>query len=212
MLPMQRITRLPLLIDAVFSKVKQNDDEYEDWKVTLAILNKIVSQCNEAANRCEQAYEIEKISRQIEFPSNIRSLAIAPVGVSAPGRKPRFLVKKGELIHLIWRGDDAKLTFGKKFVKCNIFLFLFTDLLVLTKKKNEDQYTVFDYCPRSMITVSFGDSVPQLPTKEITQSGKNLFLLTLLENHEGKTIEMVSKKKLKNIFRHFQLKFEIMNL
>lgn len=41
MLPMQRITRLPLLIDAVMTKLKANDDEFEDWKMTLAILNKV---------------------------------------------------------------------------------------------------------------------------------------------------------------------------
>lgn len=41
MLPMQRITRLPLLVDAVLSKLKEDDDEYESWKMTLAILNKV---------------------------------------------------------------------------------------------------------------------------------------------------------------------------
>lgn len=41
MLPMQRITRLPLLIDAVMTKLKSNDDEFDDWKMTLAILNKV---------------------------------------------------------------------------------------------------------------------------------------------------------------------------
>lgn len=41
MLPMQRITRLPLLVDAVLSKLKTDDDEFESWKMTLAILNKV---------------------------------------------------------------------------------------------------------------------------------------------------------------------------
>lgn len=41
MLPMQRITRLPLLVDAVLSKLKSDDDEYDNWKMTLAILNKV---------------------------------------------------------------------------------------------------------------------------------------------------------------------------
>lgn len=196
MLPMQRITRLPLLIDAVFSKAHPNDDEYDSWKMTLAIMNKIVTQCNEAANRCEQAYEIERIARQLEFPTTLRSLAIAPVGVAAPGSKPRFLVKKGELTHLIWRGDDAKLTFGKRFTKTAIFAFLFSDLLVLTKRRSEEQFLVFDYCPRNMLTISSGDLLPQLPTKDINQTGKNLILMTLLENHERKTIELVSKVEL----------------
>ena len=41
MLPMQRITRLPLLVDAVLSKLKPNDDEFDNWKMTLALLNKV---------------------------------------------------------------------------------------------------------------------------------------------------------------------------
>lgn len=196
MLPMQRITRLPLLIDAVFSKCHPNDDEYESWKMCLAIMNKVVAQCNEAANRCEQAYELEKISRQLEFNALlIRPLAIAPAGVAAPGSKPRYLVKKGELTQLIWRGDEAKLTFGKKFTKSNVYAFLFSDLLVLTKRKGEENFSVFDYCPRSMLTIASGDSLPQLPTKDLnSQSSKNLILMTLLENHERKTVELVSKK------------------
>lgn len=38
---MQRITRLPLLIDAVMTKLKLDDEEFDNWKLTLAILNKV---------------------------------------------------------------------------------------------------------------------------------------------------------------------------
>lgn len=41
MLPMQRITRLPLLIDAVMTKLKAHDEEFDDWKMTMAIANKV---------------------------------------------------------------------------------------------------------------------------------------------------------------------------
>lgn len=194
MLPMQRITRLPLLIDAVFSKESPlNREEYESWKLTLALVQKIVAQCNEAANRWEQAYELERIARQLEFPSNIRALAISPMGVPRAGAKPRFLVKRGELTHLVWRGEDAKLTFGKRLTKSSIYAFLFSDLLVLCKRRGESSFTVFDYCPRSMLTLAAGDTLPQLPTKDLKdQAGKNLILMTLLENCERKTIELVS--------------------
>lgn len=151
-------------------------------------------QCNEAANRSAQSYEMEIISRQIEFPQNIRPLAILPVGVHVPGTFPRSLVRRGELTHLIWRGDDGKLTFGKKFIKTGIYVFLFTDLLVLTKKRSEESYLVFDYCPRSMLTVSSGEVIPQLPTKDVPLAGKHLIFMTLLENHEGKMVEMVYSK------------------
>ncbi|XP_063701168.1 uncharacterized protein LOC134831378 [Culicoides brevitarsis] len=191
MLPMQRITRLPLLIETVLSKLKSDDDEREVWTKVLAHLKKIAAQCNEAANRCEQQYLMQQISKQIEFPVNIRPLPIVPVGVTIPGTPMRTLVKKGELTHLIWRGDEAKLTFGKKFSKSSIYAFLFTDLLVLTKKKSDESYLVFDHCQRSMLTVSSGDVIPQLPTKEMSNVGKHLIIMTLLENYEGKTVEMI---------------------
>ncbi|XP_016999832.2 rho guanine nucleotide exchange factor 5 isoform X2 [Drosophila takahashii] len=193
MLPMQRITRLPLLIDAVFSKESPlNREEYEGWKLTLALVQKLVGQCNEAANRWEQAFELERIARQLEFPSHVRALAIAPVGVPRAGSKPRYLVKRGELTHLMWRGEDAKLTFGKRLTKASIYAFLFSDLLLLCKRRGESSFTVFDYCPRSMLTLAAGDSLPQLPTKDLKdQVGKNLILMTLLENSDRKTVELV---------------------
>lgn len=194
MLPMQRITRLPLLIDAVLSKLTADDDEYENWRVTLATLNRIVSQCNEAAHKCEQVYEMQYISRQIEFPSEISPLPIVPMGIPAPNSRRRALVRRGELVHLVWRGDDGKLTFGRKFTKSAVYVFLFTDLLVLTKRKSDDTYLVFDHCCRSMLTVSSGDVIPQLPTKEVAMAGKHLILMTLLENHQGKTVELVSHR------------------
>ncbi|XP_043862042.1 uncharacterized protein LOC120449688 isoform X2 [Drosophila santomea] len=189
MLPMQRITRLPLLIDAVFSKESPlNREEYESWKLTLALVQKVVGQCNEAANRWEQAFELERIARQLEFPSHVRALAIAPVGVPRAGAKPRFLVKRGELTHLLWRGEDAKLTFGKRLTKISIYAFLFSDLLLLCKRRGESCFSVLDYCPRSMLTLAAGDSLPQLPTKDLKdQAGKNLILMTLLENCDRKT-------------------------
>ncbi|XP_017080926.1 rho guanine nucleotide exchange factor 5 isoform X2 [Drosophila eugracilis] len=193
MLPMQRITRLPLLIDAVFSKESPlNREEYEGWKLTLALVQKIVGQCNEAANRWEQAFELERIARQLEFPSHVRALAIAPVGVPRAGAKPRYLVKRGELTHLMWRGEDAKLTFGKRLTKASIYAFLFSDLLLLCKRRGESSFSVFDYCPRSMLTLAAGDTLPQLPTKDLKdQAGKNLILMTLLENSDRKTVELV---------------------
>lgn len=60
---------------------------------------------------------------------------------------------------------------------------------------SEESYLVFDHCARSMLTVSSGDVIPHLPTKEMSNVGKHLILMTLLENHEGKTIEMVRRNK-----------------
>ncbi|EDO64570.1 AGAP007452-PA [Anopheles gambiae str. PEST] len=193
MLPMQRITRMRLLLDAVLQRCHpDDDDEFGSWESTFVLINRILTQCNDAAHRSEQLYEMELLSRQIEFPTNVRPLAIVPCGIgAAPSTMHRKLEKRGDLVHVLWRGDDAKLTFGKKFSKSNVYAFLFTDLLVLTKKKSDESYLVIDYCQRALLTVSSGDIVTGLPAKEMQTIGKNLIIMTLLENHEGKTIEMI---------------------
>ncbi|XP_050093691.1 serine-rich adhesin for platelets [Anopheles aquasalis] len=192
MLPMQRITRMRLLLDAVLQRCRPDDDEFDSWEKTFVLINRILTRCNDAAHRSEQLYEMERLSRQIEFPTHIRPLPIVPCGIgAAPSSMHRSLEKRGELVHLLWRGDDAKLTFGKKFSKSNVYAFLFTDLLVLTKKKSDESYLVVDYCQRALLAVSSGNVVPGLPTKEMQALGKNLIIMTLLENHEGKTVEMI---------------------
>jgi len=75
----------------------------------------------------ESIEEILILSQQIYFPSEVKAF---PIISSA-----RWLVRKGELTHLAWRGDEGKLTFGKKISRIQIHMFLFTDLLVITKKK-----------------------------------------------------------------------------
>lgn len=192
MLPMQRITRLPLLVDAVVGKLRaHDDDEYDSWNRTLALVSRIVAQCNEAANRSAQAYELRQISAQIEFPQSIRPLPIVPVGTGKLSH--RALVRSGALTHIVWRGDDGKLTFGKRFSRTALHAFLFTDLLVLARRRDSGgRYLVVDYCERQLLTVTSGDVIPQLPTRDVPQAGKHLVCMTLLENHEGKTTEMVS--------------------
>jgi neuronal guanine nucleotide exchange factor len=75
----------------------------------------------------ERMEEILILSPQLYFPNEVKAV---PIISSA-----RWLVKKGELTQLVWRGDEGKLTFGKKFTRVQIHMFLFTDLLVITKKK-----------------------------------------------------------------------------
>ena len=41
MLPMQRITRLPLLIDAIFTRLDSNSSEFEVCREALEIINKV---------------------------------------------------------------------------------------------------------------------------------------------------------------------------
>ncbi|XP_069177972.1 serine-rich adhesin for platelets isoform X2 [Procambarus clarkii] len=181
MLPMQRITRLPLLVDAIFHRLEYGTHMWNEYKVALATLTKIVAECNEGARKMERMEEMLILSRQLDF----REVKAIPL-ISAS----RWLVKKGELTRLTWRETDAKLTFGKRISKCTLYFFLFTDLLVVTKKKSEDQYMVLDYCSRNMVQVLELDAADKFPGR-ILDGHKNLLIMTMLQNHENKTVEMV---------------------
>lgn len=107
---------------------------------------------------------METLSKQIEFQQNITPFPLIPftnsnsnnnsngnntstvllAGNGNKNRLTRTLVRRGELVHIIYRGDDAKLTFGKKAtIKKNIYCFLFTDVIILTKKKRWVNFIIF---------------------------------------------------------------------
>ncbi|XP_061711876.1 uncharacterized protein LOC133521122 isoform X4 [Cydia pomonella] len=186
MLPMQRVTRLPLLLDAVLKHLNEGDEEREGCMLALATLNHFVSQCNEGARNTERIEEMFRISQSIEFPPSMRNPPNLGPACSRRDKRPvRWLVRSGEATQLVWKADESKLTFGRKFHKTPLHLFLFNDLLVITKKKGENSHIAVDFCPRSLLEVCAGDAGPA------GLSAKHALLLTLLENHEGRTLEML---------------------
>lgn len=52
---------------------------------------------------------------------------------------------------------------------------------------SEECYVAIDHCPRSLVEVCSSDAAA---------GAKHTLLLTLLENHEGRTVEMVSQHHL----------------
>ncbi|KAF5272139.1 hypothetical protein FQA39_LY01221 [Lamprigera yunnana] len=181
MLPMQRITRWPLLVDAVLKRLSPQDDEYVSCQVALATINNVVTQCNEAARQMERETEVKKIADQIEFPRGIPHIKLTSGS--------RWLVRSGPLIQMLARADDAKLTFGKRFIKVPLHLFLFNDLLLITKLRSDECYVVLHYCYRSYIELNQSDVIGSFPIKDA--QGRHLLFLTILENHEGKTVEIL---------------------
>jgi hypothetical protein len=67
------------------------------------------------------------LSQQLYFPNEVKSF---PISSSA-----RWLIRKGELTHLVPGGDDGKWMLWKKLSRIQIHVFLFTDILVITKKR-----------------------------------------------------------------------------
>ena len=103
----------------------------------------------------------------------------------------RWLVKRGEATRVTWKENGEKLTFGRRVHKQNLALFLFTDMLVVTKKKGEERYLVLDYSPRNMLQITPLDSVEGVPGLGESQQPGYAVWLTLLQNQESRTLEML---------------------
>ncbi|XP_044753441.1 uncharacterized protein LOC123312918 isoform X2 [Coccinella septempunctata] len=181
MLPMQRITRWPLLLDAVLKRLEPHDPEYSTCQYVLATISKIVSQCNEAARNKEREREMLDIQSKMEFGKGV-----PPIELAIPNR---WLIRSGGVVHMLPKSEEIKLTFGKKFSKTTLNLFLFNDLLIVAKPKSDGLYTVLHYCSRNFTELSTSEQLLSLPGKDMT--GKYLFFLTLLENQHKKTVEFL---------------------
>jgi len=57
----------------------------------------------------------------------------------------------------------------------------------------DECYVVIDYCPRNLVQMTSAEWVTCLPLRFTSDGGHNLVLLTMLENHEKKTVEMVRR-------------------
>ncbi|XP_017762307.1 PREDICTED: uncharacterized protein LOC108552329 [Eufriesea mexicana] len=178
MLPMQRITRLPLLADAVLSKLPVEHDDRSHWERILSNLSYVVAECNEGARAAAKEIEMENLARKLEYSVKIKPIVL----------KGKYLIKSGPVVQLSTKADsEYKLTFGKKFNKTPLYLLLLTDFLLVAKYKSnthDETYTVIDACKRSLIAL---ESVPE----DSPFSGRNAMLLTLLENHSGHQIEYI---------------------
>lgn len=95
-------------------------------KASYFTFSQIVQECNEGARKAERIHEMLVVSNQLDF-AEVKAISIMSAS--------RWLVKKGEMQRLMWRDIDARLTFGRKIHKQTVYIFLFTDLLVITKKK-----------------------------------------------------------------------------
>lgn len=87
-----------------------------------------MNQCNEAARSMERKTEMKRLASQLEFARHVTPFEIV--------NGDRWLVRSGLLTHMVLRTDETILTtFGKRFNKVPLHLFLFNDILVVAKTK-----------------------------------------------------------------------------
>ncbi|XP_065431230.1 rho guanine nucleotide exchange factor 16 [Chrysemys picta bellii] len=182
-LPMQRVTRLPLLMDTVCQKTNVYSTVYEAATQALKAISKLVKKCNEGAHTMERTEQMYTLQKQLEF-GKIKPFPL----ISAS----RWLLKRGELS--LSHSEDASI-FRKGFGRTNCYLFLFNDVLIVTKKKSEESYTVTDYAKLDQIMVEKIESpeAPSSPPGKPGSSGgtrspcsSHSFRVIMKRNSEGK--------------------------
>ncbi|XP_016348293.1 rho guanine nucleotide exchange factor 16-like isoform X2 [Sinocyclocheilus anshuiensis] len=172
-LPMQRITRLPLLLDTICQKTPKETAEYFAACWAFKAISKLVKHCNDGARRMERTEQMYTIQKQMEFGK------IKPFPLVSSSR---WLKKSGELAVYT---DDLSI-FRKAFSYKSYYLFLFNDVLIVTKKKSEESYVVLDYATVDKVEVE----------EELTDSKLNLKLL-MNPNSDGRSEQiLVAESKL----------------
>uniref|UniRef100_A0A8D3D979 Rho guanine nucleotide exchange factor 26 n=1 Tax=Scophthalmus maximus TaxID=52904 RepID=A0A8D3D979_SCOMX len=192
-LPMQRITRLPLLMDTICQKTPKDSAPYEECKKALQAVSKVVRKCNEGARTMERTEMMYTINSQLEFK-------IKPFPLVSSSR---WMVKRGELKAFV---EDNGI-FLKRTSRQQVYFFLFNDVLIVTRKKSEESYTVIDYALRDQIWVGSCqlEDLNLSPVRSTTgmlssrQAGANhLFRLRFRSNHSGEKVPMILGTELLN--------------
>ncbi|XP_051949946.1 rho guanine nucleotide exchange factor 16-like [Xyrauchen texanus] len=166
-LPMQRVTRLPLLMDTVCQKTPKETAEYFAAWWALKAISKLVKSCNDGARRMERTEQMYTIQKQMEFGK------IKPFPLVSSSR---WLKKSGELAVYT---EDLSI-FRKAFSFKSYYLLLFNDVLIVTKKKSEESYVVLDYATVENVEVE----------EEMTDSKLNLKLV-MNPNSDGRAEQMM---------------------
>ncbi|KAK2847335.1 hypothetical protein Q5P01_010334 [Channa striata] len=192
-LPMQRITRLPLLMDTICQKTPKDSPQYEECKKALQAVSKVVRKCNEGARTMERTEMMYTINSQLEFK-------IKPFPLVSSSR---WMVKRGELTAFV----EENNIFLKRMSRQQVYFFLFNDVLIVTRKKSEESYAVIDYALRDEIRVSScqPEDLNLSPVRSTTsmlssrQTGANhVFQLSFRSNHSGDKVQMILGTELLN--------------
>ncbi|XP_039223498.1 rho guanine nucleotide exchange factor 16 isoform X2 [Crotalus tigris] len=175
-LPMQRVTRLPLLMDTVCQKTSVKSTAYRATTQALKALSKLVKRCNEGAHTMERTEQMCSLQNQLYF-GKAKNFPLISTS--------RWLLKRGEVS--LPPTEDGGI-FRKGSGRGSCYLFVFNDVLIITKKKSEESYSVLNYSMLEHLSVEKIET-PDSPTG-LGRSGY-LFRLTLQKDSEGKSEEVI---------------------
>lgn len=173
-LPFQRITRLKLLVQNILKKAEENSEREANAVKAHQQLEQIVKECNEGVRKMSRTEELICIEKTLEFKT--KSVPIIS--------HSRWLLKKGEV--QLMAGPKSTRTMRSRKLYQPIYLFLFNNLLLVTKRSSSgDKFQVLDSCTRAM-----------LRTEDLEDQGQllaSVFNLKLLENQEERPVSYMLK-------------------
>uniref|UniRef100_A0A8C2FYG8 Rho guanine nucleotide exchange factor 26 n=1 Tax=Cyprinus carpio TaxID=7962 RepID=A0A8C2FYG8_CYPCA len=179
--------------ETICQKTPKDSASYEACKKALHVVSKLVRKCNEGARTMERTEMMYTINSQLEFK-------IKPFPLVSSSR---WMVKRGELTAFV----EENGIFSKRTSRQHVYFFLFNDVLIVTRKKSEESYTVIDYALRDQIYVGSCQAEdlnlsPVRSTAGMLTSRQNiashLFQVRFRSNHSGYNVTMILGVELLN--------------
>ncbi|TFK13735.1 STE20-related kinase adapter protein beta [Platysternon megacephalum] len=131
-LPFQRVMRLQMLVENILKRTLQGSRDEATATLAFNQLKKLVKECNASVQSMKRTEELIHLNKKIHFESKIFPLI----------SQSRWLVKHGELVEV-----DMQLisTLAAKFKLSTkmVYLHLFNDCLLLSRRKETGKFAVF---------------------------------------------------------------------
>nr|XP_031320003.1 rho guanine nucleotide exchange factor 19 isoform X2 [Camelus dromedarius] len=140
-LPFQRITRLKMLVENILKRTTQGSEDEDMATKAFNALKELVQECNASVQSMKRTEELIHLSKKIHFEGKIFPLI----------SQARWLVRHGELVELapLPAAPPAKLKLSSKAV----YLHLFNDCLLLSRRKELGKFAVFVHAKMAELQV-----------------------------------------------------------
>ncbi|KAM8927892.1 rho guanine nucleotide exchange factor 19-like [Pelodytes ibericus] len=142
-LPFQRIMRLKMLVENILKHTAPGSHNEDTASKAFTELKKLVKECNASVQSMKRTEELIHLNKKIHFESKIFPLI----------SQSRWLVKHGELTELDMQIPNVA---GSRFKLSPrpVYLHLFNDCLLLSRKKELGRFAVFAHSPRCELKVT----------------------------------------------------------
>ncbi|XP_012860839.2 rho guanine nucleotide exchange factor 19 [Echinops telfairi] len=148
-LPFQRITRLKMLVENILKRTAPGSEDEDMATKAFNALKELVQECNASVQSMKRTEELIHLSKKIHFEGKIFPLI----------SQARWLVRHGELMELapLPAAPPAKLKLSSKAV----YLHLFNDCLLLSRRKELGKFAVFVHAKMAELQVKGLSLKPQ---------------------------------------------------